>query len=422
MIEIRMPQLGESVTEGTITSWCKKPGDAVNLDEFICEISTDKVTFEVPSPKAGVLLEVLAAEGAIVPVGAVIARLAAEASPAAASLKAQDEKPAQAAALKLTAPMEQTAARPAILSPLVRRLARQAGVDLSVIAGGGRNGRVTRDDVLKAIGERGEQSTRPALPPQGWPAPGSISVPAAFRPVAADGDSIVPFSVARQKIAEHMVYSVQASPHGFISFEVDYGAIDKVRKKRNDGLKAEHGVSLTYLPFVLRALTVALRKFPLINSAVDGNRLIVRKNIHIGIAVDLAYQGLMVPVIRDVDSLNLVGLARALAELAAAARSNKLKPDATFGGTFTVTNPGPSGTHLSIPIINQPQAAILVTDGVHKKPSVVTLPDGSDVVAIRPKGFVGLSMDHRAFDGAYAADFMRMLKGQLEDRDWDGEF
>lgn len=237
-----------------------------------------------------------------------------------------------------------------------------------------------------------------------------------------EGDTIVPFSVARQKTAERMVYSAQTSPHGFISFEVDYGAIDAVRKERKDAFKTVYGASLTYLPFVIRALTLALRQFPLVNSTVDGNTLIVRKSINIGVAVDLSYQGLVVPVIRDADGFNLVGLAHGIAELAGRARSNTLKPQDMAGGTFTVTNPGPGGTHLSIPIINQPQAAILVTDGVHKKPSVVTLPDGSDVVAIRPKGFVGLSIDHRAFDGAYAADFMRMLKRQIEERDWDREF
>jgi pyruvate dehydrogenase E2 component (dihydrolipoamide acetyltransferase) len=414
MIDIRMPQLGESVTEGTITLWHKRPGDAVDLDEYICDISTDKVTFEVPSPQAGVLAEVLAAEGAVVPVGDVIARLSVQ-PPAVASpaVKAADETSTQAAPLTRPPPIA-TATRPTMLSPLVRRLAKQASLDLSSIAGSGRNGRVTRDDVLKAIKERGGLPKRSVPPPQ--------AAPAAFRPIAADGDTIVPFSIARQKTAEHMLYSVRTSPHGFISFEVDYGVIDTIRKKRKDAFKAEYGVGLTYLPFVLRALTVALRKFPLINAAVDGNNLIVRKNINIGVAVDLAYQGLMVPVIRDADALNLVGLARTIAELAARARSNKLKPDEISGGTFTVTNPGLSGTHLSVPIINQPQVAILVTDGVHKKPSVVTLPDGSDVMTVRPKGFVGLSMDHRAFDGAYASDFMRTLKGQLEDRDWDGEF
>jgi len=219
-----------------------------------------------------------------------------------------------------------------------------------------------------------------------------------------------------------MVYSAQTSPHGFISFEVDYSAIDAVRKERKDAFKTAHGVGLTYLPFVIRALVLALPQFPLVNSAVHGNNLVVRKSVHIGIAVDLSYQGLVVPVLRNADGLNLVGLARGIADLAGRARSNKLRPEEMAGGTFTVTNPGPSGTHLSIPIINQPQAAILVTDGVHKKPSVVTLPDGSDTIAVRHKGFVGLSIDHRAFDGAYAADFMRMLKRELEERDWDGEF
>ena len=410
MIDIRMPQLGESVTEGTITAWRKAPGDAVEVDEFICDVTTDKVSFEVPSPEAGVMAEVLAAVGTAIPVGAVIARLAAGA-PAPSPSTIGDGPSA----------MPPRAGRPAMLSPLVRRLARQADLDPGSVAGSGRNGRVTRDDVLRAIAARAA-AAEPAAVARPAPAPGQKPAPAAFRPVSAEGDTIVPFSPMRQKTAEHMVHSVQVAPHGFISFEVDYGAIETVRSRRKESFRAEHGIGLTYLPFVLRALGLALRKFPLINSAVDGNSLILRRAINIGVAVDLAYQGLVVPVIRDADTLNLAGLARMVADLAARARSNGLKREEMSGGTFTVTNPGVSGTHLSIPIINQPQTAILVTDGVHKKPSVVTLLDGSDVVAVRPKGFVGLSMDHRAFDGAYAADFLRFLKGELENRDWNGEF
>lgn len=410
MIDIRMPQLGESVTEGTITAWRKAPGDAVEVDEFICDVTTDKVSFEVPSPEAGVMAEVLAAVGAAIPVGTVIARLAADA-PAPSPPTIGDGLP--------TVPPR--AGRPAMLSPLVRRLARQADLDPGSVAGSGRNGRVTRDDVLRAIAARAA-AAEPAAAARPASAPGQKPAPAAFRPVSAEGDTIVPFSPMRHKTAEHMVHSVQVAPHGFISFEVDYGAIETVRSRRKESFRAEHGIGLTYLPFVLRALGLALRKFPLINSAVDGNSLILRRAINIGVAVDLAYQGLVVPVIRDADTLNLAGLARMVVDLAARARSNGLKREEMSGGTFTVTNPGASGTHLSIPIINQPQTAILVTDGVHKKPSVVALPDGSDVVAVRPKGFVGLSMDHRAFDGAYAADFLRFLKGELENRDWNGEF
>ncbi|MGI6855033.1 dihydrolipoamide acetyltransferase family protein [Mesorhizobium sp. 1B3] len=424
MTDICMPQLGESVTEGTITTWLKSPGETVEIDESICEVATDKVTFEVPSPQAGTLAEVLAPEGSVVPVNAVIARLASEGnSTALPPTPRRDQETAQVAVPGLTPASEEKPTRPAMLSPLVRRLAKAANLDPSTVLGSGYNGRVTRDDILKAIStQTADPAPRSPTPqPPGMAAVSKLA-PTPFRPVPGDGDTIMPFTLARQKTAEHMVYSVHTSPHGFISSEVDYGAIDAVRKQRKDAFKTAYGVSLTYLPFVIRALTLAVRQFPLVNSAIDGNNLIVRKNINIGVAVDLSYQGLMVPVIRDADGLNLVGIARSIADLAMRARSNKLKPEEMSGGTFTVTNPGPSGTHLSIPIINQPQVAIMVTDGVHKKPSVVSLPDGSETVSVRPKGFVGLSMDHRAFDGAYAADFLSTVKRQLEDRDWDGEF
>lgn len=413
MIDIRMPQLGESVTEGTITGWRKKPGDAVALDEPVCEVSTDKVTFEVPAPQAGRLAEILVPEGTVVAVGSVIARLeAATARPTHEVIALPEPEPSSNPPKK---PPEGPASQR--LSPLVRRLARETGIDPRTVEGTGLGGRVTRDDMLLAAArERAHVAPAPASA-----AHAVSSDAAAFRAVPMDGDEVEPFSAIRQATARHMIHSVQTAPHGFISYEVDYGAIEAVRRERKEAFRTTHGIGLTYLPFVIRAAAIALRQFPLVNSAVDGNRLIVRKAVNIGIAVDLAYQGLMVPVVRDADVLTVTGIARAVADLAARARSGRLKPEEMAGGTFTVTNPGPSGTYLSIPIINQPQAAILVTDGVHKRPTVATLPDGTDVVAVRPKGFVGLSMDHRAFDGAYAANFLALLKVLLEERDWRGD-
>lgn len=410
MIEIRMPQLGESVTEGTITGWRKKPGEAITLDEPVCEVSTDKVTFEVPAPQAGRLAEILVPEGTVVAVGAVIARLE---SLSQATGPARDETAATAQPERSADPPKSPSAQR--LSPLVRKLARETGIDPQTVEGTGLGGRVTRDDMLRASAVNAGPPPISASPPAVMAA--SFDV-AAFRAMPMAGDKVVPFSAMRQATARHMVHSVQTAPHGFISYEVDYGAIEAVRRERKEAFRTTHGIGLTYLPFVIRAAAIALRQFPLVNSAVDGNALIVHSAINIGVAVDLAYQGLMVPVIRDADALTVTGIAKAVADLAARARSGRLKPEEMSGGTFTVTNPGPSGTHLSIPIINQPQAAILVTDGVHKRPSVATLPDGSDVVAVRPKGFIGLSMDHRAFDGAYAADFLALLKSLIEGRDW----
>jgi 2-oxoglutarate dehydrogenase E2 component (dihydrolipoamide succinyltransferase) len=300
-------------------------------------------------------------------------------------------------------------------SPLARRLARDAGIDTSLLKGSGRNGRVRSADVLAAIGEgTPSPQARPddtATPNRG-PAAQSPSVR------SANGDEVIPFSPLRRQIAEHMVRSVHTSPHGFIAFEVDYTAVENARAAVRQPFREREGFGLTYLPFVMFALAQAVRAFPLVNSAIDGERLIVHRAINLNVAIDLAYQGLVTPVVRNADSLSVTGLARAVSDLARRARENRLTPADLAGGTLTVTNPGPSGTWLSVPIINQPQTAILVTDGVARRPAVVTSADGSEALAIRSLGHIGLSLDHRAFDGAYAADFLKHLKEGLENTDW----
>jgi pyruvate dehydrogenase E2 component (dihydrolipoamide acetyltransferase) len=384
MIEVMMPRLGESVTEGTVTAWRKRVGDSVAEDEALCDVTTDKVTFEVPSPGRGTLESVLAREGETVPVGSIIARLAAS----------------EAAAPDVS-PVPPPALRP---SPLARRLAREAGIDTATLTGSGRHGRVRSADVLAAL-ERKADATQPAAAPL---------------PLDS-GDEVIPFSTMRRQIAEHMVRSVKTSPHGFIAFEIDYSAVEAARATAGAAFRAREGFGLTVLSFVLFALAQAIRAFPLVNSSVDGERLMVRKAINLCVAVDLDYRGLIAPAIRSADSLSVTGLARAIRDLAQRAREGAITASDLDGGTFTVTNPGASGTWLSVPIINQPQTAILVTDGVARRPAVVTLADGSEALAIRPTGLVGLSMDHRAFDGAYAADFLACLKRLLQDTNWSAK-
>ncbi|MEJ8572532.1 dihydrolipoamide acetyltransferase family protein [Microbaculum marinum] len=398
MIDVVMPQLGESVTEGTIASWRKAIGDPIAADEPLCDVSTDKVAFEVPSPGAGILSEILAEENHVVAVGSVIARISAsgDAATAPAARSAAEPRPEEA---------RPSDARPRP-SPLARRLARENAVDLAALAGSGARGRVRGEDVRRAI---------------------AVSVPASPAEAARteapvpDGDTVVPFSAARRQIAAHMVQSVHTSPHGYIAFEVDYGAVEQARSAVRERFRAEQGFGLTYLPFVLHAVAKALRAFPNINSRIDGDALVLRRPINLGIAVDLDHQGLVVPVIRNADGLNVTGLARAVADLASRARGNRLTAADLTDGTFTVTNPGPAGTYVSVPIINQPQTAILATDGVARRPAVARLADGSEVMTIRSLGVVGLSMDHRAFDGAYAAAFLAAVRQRLELTDWSAE-
>ena len=447
MAEITLPQLGETVTEGTITRWFKKVGESVAADEPLFEVSTDKVDTEVPSPIAGVLTEIRVAEGDTVPVGTVIAVVGdsagapapAPAAPAPAAAPAPTPPPAPAPAPAPAAAPAPVAAPPAptspvatpasstegmVLSPVVRKLISENGLDASRINGTGPGGRITRDDVMAVIDSG---TARPAAAATAAPAPVSAAPVAAApavsapRVVAGARDESVPLSKIRQATGAHMLMSKGASPHAFSVVEVDFANVDATRAKAKDGFKADEGFSLTYLPFIARAVVDALREFPHLNASLGANELIVHKYIDLGIAVDLDYQGLIVPVIRDAEEKRMRGLAREINDLATRARSRRLSPDEISGGTFTVTNNGSAGSVLTMPIINQPQVAILSTDAIVKKPVVVSLPGGGDSIAIHPVGNLAMAWDHRAFDGAYAAGFLVKVKEILETRDWSSE-
>ena len=447
MAEITLPQLGETVTEGTITRWFKKVGESVAADEPLFEVSTDKVDTEVPSPIAGVLTEIRVAEGDTVPVGTVIAVVGdsagapapAPAAPAPAAAPAPTPPPAPAPAPAPAAAPAPVAAPPAptspvatpasstegmVLSPVVRKLISENGLDASRINGTGPGGRITRDDVMAVIDSG---TARPAAAAPAAPAPVSAAPVAAApavsapRVVAGARDESVPLSKIRQATGAHMLMSKGASPHAFSVVEVDYANVDATRANAKDGFKADEGFSLTYLPFIARAVVDALREFPHLNASLGANELIVHKYIDLGIAVDLDYQGLIVPVIRDAEEKRMRGLSREINDLATRARSRRLSPDEISGGTFTITNNGSAGSVLTMPIINQPQVAILSTDAIVKKPVVVSLPGGGDSIAIHPVGNLAMAWDHRAFDGAYAAGFLVKVKEILETRDWSSE-
>jgi pyruvate dehydrogenase E2 component (dihydrolipoamide acetyltransferase) len=322
------------------------------------------------------------------------------------------------------------------LSPVVRKLISENGLEANAIPGTGMGGRITRDDVLNFLDTRGTNSASPA--PSQAPAPmtAPAPVPANTSPAPAPGpavglttppaplgvrDEVIPFTAIRRVTAEHMVRSKATSAHTLVAREVDFESVDRVRKQYRDRFKAEEGVSLTYLPFITRAVVDVLRDYPHLNSSVGDNALIIHRDIHMGYAVDLGTEGLIVPVVHNVDGQSLRGISRSIADVANRARSRKLSTDDIAGGTFTITNPGPYGTYLTFPIIAQPQVAILSTDGVKRKPVVVTLPDGSESIAIHSVGILALSFDHRAVDGGYAAMFMRDLANVIETRDWAAE-
>jgi 2-oxoglutarate dehydrogenase E2 component (dihydrolipoamide succinyltransferase) len=465
MADITMPQLGETVTEGTITRWTKAVGDQIAEDEVLYEVSTDKVDSEVPSPSSGYVAEILVSEGETVAVGTVLARISsaapggngaapappanpepasAEAEPAEAEPEA--EAPTSVEARDVQSDGAPTEAAPAelpkagapgsggaLLSPVVRRLIAEHDLDPAQISGTGVGGRITRNDVLKLVDGGGGGSAKPPpapAPAAKAPAPApaaSEPAPAAPRPTpfpsaqAGERDEVIPFTRIRRATAEHMVRSKATSAHTMVAVEVDYLGVEKVRKAKKDAFKAEEGVGLTYLPFVARAVIDALADYPHVNSSVGDDELIVHRYVDLGIAVDLGFEGLLVPVIRDAHEKRLRPIARQVGDLAAKARTKRLSPDDLVGGTFTLTNAGPFGTFLTIPVISQPQTAILSTDGVKKKPVAVTLPDGSDGIAVHPVGILALSFDHRAFDGAYAAAFVARVKEILETRDWSTE-
>jgi len=445
MAEITLPQLGETVTEGTITKWFKQVGDTVAEDEPLFEVSTDKVDTEVPSPVAGVLTEIRVPEGDTVAVGTVIAVVGAAGSapsPAAAPAAApapvvapspapapvSTPAPVPAAAPVVSAPAPVIPPLPAapaasteglVLSPVVRKIIAENGLNAASIRGTGLGGRITREDALAAIGSSPAVAT---AAPAVAATPAAAPVPAAApRVVAGARDEVVALSKIRQVTGAHMVASMGTSATAFSVVEVDFANVDATRGRVKEGFKADEGFGLTYLPFIARAVVDALVDFPHMNASMGDKELIVHRYVDLGIAVDLDYQGLIVPVIRDAEGKRLRAISREINDLATRARSRRLGPDELSGGTFTITNNGSAGSVLTMPIINQPQVAILSTDAIVKKPVVIEVPGYGESIAIHPVGNLAMAWDHRAFDGAYAAGFLSRVKKILETRDWSSE-
>ncbi len=499
MADVTLPQLGETVTEGTITQWFKQVGDTVAADEPLFEVSTDKVDTEVPSPIAGTVTEIRVPEGDTVEVGTVVAVVGdsneASATPApeepapdaaepepqpepAAEPEPQSEpaaepepqaepastQPTPAPDLTepetvpppapLPEPQPDAASEPApdqqaaagdnrLLSPVVRRLVNEHGIDPGTITGTGPGGRITREDVLDHIDAGGgrpapaQQAPAPQTPAAQAPAeqpaateeappPAPAAAPASAPPkapaaVAGERDTAIKLSKIRRLTGDHMVMSKATSPHAFSVVEVDFANVDVVRSDVKESFKQAEGFSLTYLPFITRAIVDGLAEYPHLNASVSGEELIVHNYVDLGIAVDLDYEGLLAPVVRDAETKRLRAIAREISDLANRARARKLGPDEIQGGTFTISNNGSAGSVLTMPIINQPQVAIISTDAIVRKPVVVSGPGGGEAIAIHPVGHLAMSWDHRAFDGAYAANFLRRVKEILETRDWSAE-
>ena len=429
--QVVMPQMGESIAEGTIIRWIKKVGDAVERDEPLFEISTDKVDAEIPAPVAGVLTEIKAQEGETVAVNTVVATIGqpgeTEAAPPPAQQQANGHAASSARQAAAPAPAPRASrnnvsasvpARPRVngaqpsrkltaderrhqkSSPLVRRIAEEHHVDITSITGSGIGGRVTKDDILGYINNSAGQAAHPIATTA---AVEMTSLAAATVGVA----EIQPMSIVRKKIAEHMVLSRRTSAHVYSVFHVDFSTIDKLRREKKDEYERK-GAKLTYLAFIARTVVDALRRHPVINASIDGDNIVYKKDVNLGIAVALD-DGLIVPVIRNADERNLLGLSRAIGDLADRARSRQLKPEEVQGGTFTITNPGQLGAQFGLPIINQPQVAILYVGAVEKRPVVV-----DDAIVIRTMAYLTIGFDHRLIDGAVADRFMADLKDQLE--------
>jgi 2-oxoglutarate dehydrogenase E2 component (dihydrolipoamide succinyltransferase) len=408
--DVLMPQMGESITEGTITKWLKKVGDTVQRDEPIFEISTDKVDAEIPSPAAGTLTEIKVAEGQTVTVNAVVAVIGGGSgksapAPAKAAPAAAPAAPAPAA----QAPASASAGERGRSSPLVRKIAQENSVDLSQVPGTGSAGRITKEDILGHLeGGAKAAAAAPAAPVAA--APKSAPAPAASAPQPGE---LVPMTKMRSIIAQRMVESKRTSPHVHTVFKVDMTRIVKLREKEKNKYEQRNGVKLTYMPFITRAAVVALRKHPVVNAAVQGDAILYNKNINVGIAVALEW-GLIVPVIKQCEEKNFLGIARSIVDIADRARGKKLAPDEISGGTFTLTNSGIFGEQFGTPIINQPQVAILGIGGLNKEPLVLTDKDGNESIAIRSIQRFTLGFDHRIVDGADAGKFMTDFKSYLE--------
>ncbi len=409
--EIRMPQLGESVTEGTVGKWLKQPGDYVKKYEPLLEVVTDKVDTEVTSEFEGVLLEIRVPEGETVPVGTVLAvigepgeKVPAAAAEAPAAAEAAEEKPAPAAREDGKKPKGK-----ARVSPVVARIAAEHGINIEEVPGTGRGGRVTKKDILRFIEER---KKAPPKPPEPKPAAAPPPPPAPEVVPAAVPGEIIELTPMRRAIAEHMVQSKHTAPHVTSVVEVDMSAVERYRQAHKEEFERREGIKLTYMPFIVQAVVQALQDHPLLNSSFTEQGIEIKKEINIGIAVALE-QGLIVPVIKHANEKSLVGLAKAVHDLATRARNRQLTPDDVQGGTFTITNHGASGSLFGTPIINQPQAAILGVGLVQKRPVVIEV-DGQDVIAIRPMMYMSLSFDHRIMDGAQADAFLVDVKRRLE--------
>jgi pyruvate dehydrogenase E2 component (dihydrolipoamide acetyltransferase) len=443
-IDVLMPQLGETVAEGTVAQWHKQVGDRVEADEVLLDVETDKVSMEIPAPQAGVLKSILVQEGQTVDVGTVLAVIesgaadAAAPSQGAAPAQASTPPPAEAQASTGTAAMQMAGAvagamaqpEPAAaaaaastappssiprstdtqkrLSPAVRRLVAEHDLDIQIIPGTGRDGRITRKDVLAFLSESPGAARAAAAAPQ------------PTQPPAAAGSSVQPFNRIRRLTAEHMVRSKATSPHVLQAVEVDFSNIDRVRGPAREAWRAKQGFSLTYMPFIARAVCRALKEFPNVNASVEENALRLHTQVNLAIAVDLGPEGLVAPVVKNAERLSVTELARAINDLSTRARANRLGPDDLSGGTYTLSNSGSFGTLITAPVINQPQVAILSIDGIRKKPVVVELPEG-DVIAIRPVGVLAQSFDHRAIDGAYSAAFLGRIRTLLEQDEWSVE-
>ena len=435
--EVTMPKLGETVTEGLVSQWLKQVGDTVAFDDPLFEVSTDKVDSEVPSPYDGVLLEILVNEGDTVPVGTAIARIGepgAQAAPSsapaaapAAQVSETDEPATELAAV--TTPPAGNGQPGVLLSPVVRRMAAERGIDLTAIAGSGGGGRIRREDVEQAIAAQPAAAAPPAVvaaPPATVSAPATAPAAAPAPAVAAPkpaasvspGDEVVKLSRMRLITADLMVKSLKTSAHVWTSVEVDFEHVEQVRQQHREQFKKREGVSLTYLPFIARAVCDALREFPSVNSSVDieSQTMTLHHYVNLGIAVDLSEQGLVAPVVKNADSLNIRGLARNIAAVAAGARARTLAAADMSGSTFTITNPGPFASYASAPVINQPNVAILSTDGIARRPVAV-----GDAIAIHHMSILGFSYDHRAFDGSTASMFLRYIRDAIQDRGWSDE-
>ena len=441
--EVVMPQMGESITEGTVSKWLKAVGERIEKDEPLLEISTDKVDAEVPSPAAGTLLAINVKEGETVEVGSVLATVGAEGTAAVPSPRVPS---AEVASPSVEAPVPNQSEtvqpipqavpvpvpangqaktgdqsveelRKTKSSPLVRNIAKEHGVDISRIHGSGMSGRVTKKDIMSFI------DSGAALRPQDLLKKGGVSAPlsapvqpstfAAPQVAASAGDRVEKMSIMRKKIAEHMTFSKQTSAHVTSVYEIDMSNVAKFREKNQAEFQSRYGTKLTYMPFIFQAVNNAIRKFPIVNAQVDGENIVYKGDINLGMAVALDW-GLIVPVIKKADTLSLSGLALTANDLADRARTKKLNPDEVTGGTFTITNPGVFGGLFGTPIINQPQVAILCVGTIEKRPKVFTSPEGDDYIAIRQMAYFALTFDHRIVDGADAERFLSYLKEFLE--------